>query len=123
MDILIAIFVGVAVGILSGLVGVGGGILLIPILVYFYHMNQHKAQGTSLAMLLAPSGILAFWKYYRAANPEWRPDLKLGLLIAFGVFLGGWLGAKFALELSNSALRKVFAGFLLLVAVQLFFRR
>jgi uncharacterized membrane protein YfcA len=116
MEILGAIGIGIVIGIISGLVGIGGGALLTPILIYAYHMNQHRAQGTSLAMLLAPSGLLAFWKYYRAG----QADLKLGLLIALGVFLGGYFGGEWAQQLSNLVLKRIFAGFLVVIAVKMF---
>jgi uncharacterized membrane protein YfcA len=73
--IFLYLLLGLLVGILSGIVGIGGGILIVPVLFYFFHMSQHKAQGTSLAALLAPVGALAFWEYYRAGNV----DLKAGL--------------------------------------------
>jgi hypothetical protein len=79
------ILLGLVVGVISGIVGIGGGILIIPALVYFFHMSQHKAQGTSLTALLAPIGALAFWEYYKAGNV----DLKAGLLIALGFLVGG----------------------------------
>jgi len=107
--------VGIAVGIVSGMVGIGGGVLLIPILLYFFGMTQSQAQGTSLAILLPPTGLLAFWQYYKHGNA----DLKLGLIIAVGVFLGGWLGGGWAQQLSNLALKRIFAGFLIVVAVRM----
>jgi uncharacterized protein len=116
MEIIGAIAIGIFVGIVSGLVGIGGGALLTPILIYAYSMNQHRAQGTSLAMLLAPSGFLAFWRYYKAGNA----DLKLGLLVAFGVFIGGYFGGEWAQQLSNLALKRVFAAFLVVIAVKMF---
>jgi hypothetical protein len=119
MVILGAILAGVVIGIISGLVGIGGGALLTPILIYAYHMNQHRAQGTSLAMLLLPSGILAFWKYYKAGNA----DLGLGLLVALGVFIGGYFGGQWAQQLSNTMLRRLFAGFLVVIAVKMFMQK
>jgi len=119
MTILLGILTGLIVGIFSGLVGVGGGVLLIPILIYFFKMNQHMAQGTSLAMLLPPTGLLAFLKYYKAGNA----DLKLGLLIALGVFIGGYLGGMWAQKIGDVSLRKGFAVFLVGVAVKLFFQK
>lgn len=116
MDIIAPIAIGLFIGVFSGLVGIGGGALLTPILIYFYGMTQHKAQGTSLAMLLAPSGFLAFWKYYKTGNA----DLKMGLLIAFGVFLGGYFGGDLAQKLSNLALKRIFAGFLIVIALKMF---
>jgi uncharacterized membrane protein YfcA len=86
------ILLGLLVGVLSGIVGLGGGIMIVPALVYFFHMSQHKAQGTSLAALLAPVGALAFWEYYKAGNV----DVKAGLLIALGFLFGGYFGGLWA---------------------------
>lgn len=117
--IVAGLVVGVIVGVFSGLVGVGGGVLLVPILVYGFKMNQKLAQGTSLAMLLPPTGILAFMKYYREGNA----DLKLGLIIALGVLVGGYFGGGWAQQLSGPTLRKVFAAFMAAVAVKMFFQK
>ena len=114
-----AIGAGIVVGILSGLIGVGGGILLTPILVYGFKFNQKMAQGTSLAMLLPPTGLLAFLTYYRAGNA----DLQLGLLMSIGVFAGGFFGGKWAQAIPQAALRKGFAVFLVLVAAKMFFQK
>jgi uncharacterized membrane protein YfcA len=119
MGMLGAVLIGILIGVVSGLVGIGGGALLTPILIYFYQMDQHRAQGTSLAMLLAPSGFLAFWKYYKAGNA----DLTLGLLIALGVFLGGYFGGKWAQDLSSLALRRIFAGFLIIIAAKMLLQK
>jgi uncharacterized protein len=119
MWIIWGLLAGVAVGIFSGLVGVGGGVLLVPILVYLFKMNQKLAQGTSLSILLPPTGILAFLHYYR--NGE--ADLKLGLVIAAGVVVGGWFGGGWAQQLSEPVLRKVFAVFLVIVAVKMFLEK
>ena len=114
-----AIFAGLLVGIFSGLVGVGGGILLIPILVYGFKFNQKLAQGTSLAMLLPPTGLLAFLEYYRAGNA----NLGLGLLMSLGVFLGGFAGGKWAQAIPQAGLRRGFAVFLVIIAVKMFFQK
>jgi uncharacterized membrane protein YfcA len=116
MSVIAAIAFGAFIGVVSGLVGIGGGALLTPILIYLYGMSQHKAQGTSLAMLLAPSGFLAFWQYYKSGNA----DLKMGLWIALGVFLGGYFGADWAQKLSNLTLKRIFASFLIVIAVKMF---
>jgi len=113
------LFIGVLVGILSGVFGVGGAILAIPILVYGLKFDQKFAQGTSLAMLLPPTGLLAFLQYYKTGNA----DIKLGLLMAVGVFFGGYLGGRWAQELPVASLRKGFAVFLALVAIKLFFQK
>ena len=114
-----AIGAGIVVGIFSGLIGVGGGILLIPILVYGFKFNQKLAQGTSLAMLLPPTGLLAFLEYYRVGNA----DLKLGLLMSLGVFAGGLLGGNLAQTVPQAALRKGFAIFLVIIAARMFFQK
>ena len=119
MNILWGLLIGILVGIFSGLVGIGGGVILVPILLFAFHMDQRHAQGTSLAMLLPPTGLLAFWKYYKAG----AADLKLGMIIAVGVFVGGYFGGEWAQQLSNPTLRKVFALVLAGVAVKLFFEK
>ena len=119
MWIVLALLTGIFVGVCSGLIGVGGGIVLLPILIYGFKMDQHLAQGTSLAMLLPPTGLLAFMKYYRAGHA----DLKLGLMMALGVFLGGYFGGMWAQEISGPTLRKVFAVVLAAVAVKMFLQR
>ena len=110
---------GVLVGIFSGLVGVGGGIVAIPIFVYLFKFNQKLAQGTSLAMLLPPTGLLAFLQYYKTGNA----DLKVGLVMAIGVFFGGYLGGHWAQQIPQAAMRKGFAVFLMLVALKMFLQK
>lgn len=121
MDLRVAagIALGVAIGIFSGLVGVGGGIVMVPALIYLFKMDQHMAQGTSLAMLLPPTGLLAFMRYYKAGHA----DLKLGLWMALGVFVGGFFGGKWAQMISGPTLRKIFAIALVAAAVKLFFQK
>jgi len=119
VNILLGLLVGVLIGVFSGLVGVGGGIILVPILIYAFHMDQHQAQGTSLAMLLPPTGLLAFLKYYKAGHA----DVKLGLLIAAGVFVGGYFGGEWAQHIPEAVMRKVFAVLLAGVAVKMFLQK
>ena len=111
--------IGLAVGVVSGLIGVGGGIVLVPALIFLFGMDQKMAQGTSLAILLPPTGILAFMKYYR----EGHADLKLGLLMALGVFIGGYFGGHWAQQIPNAILRRVFASLLVVIAVRLFMEK
>jgi uncharacterized membrane protein YfcA len=113
------LLLGLVIGGISGLIGIGGGAFLIPALVYFYGMSQIKAQGTSLATLLLPIGIFAFWTYYKAGHT----DLKLALLIALGFSLGGWLGGLWAQHLPAIVLRRGFAVLLVLLAVKMAFSR
>jgi len=109
---------GLVIGVVSGLVGIGGGALLIPALVFMYGMSQHKAQGTSLAMLLLPTGIFAFWKYYKAG----QVDIRLAILVAIGFALGGWVGGTWAVHLSDATLRRGFAILLIFIAVRMLFK-
>jgi uncharacterized membrane protein YfcA len=99
------------VGISSGLFGVGGGVLLVPLLGLIFGFEQHRAQGTSLVALVPPTGLLAFLAYYRAH----QVDVQVGLLIIPGIFFGGLLGGKLAVRLSPKRMRIVFAGFLFLL--------
>ena len=119
MIILWAVVTGVAVGIISGLVGIAGGAVLVPILLYGFKMNQHTAQGTTLAVLLPPTGLLAYLKYYKAGNA----DLKIGLLLALGLFLGGYFGGMWAQKVPDVVLRKLFAVVLAATAVEMFFQK
>jgi uncharacterized membrane protein YfcA len=114
-SLLASLSLGVFAGVLSGLVGIGGGIIIVPALVYFFGMDQKTAQGTSLAVLLPPTGLLAFIEYYRAGHV----DVKIGALIVVGLMLGGWFGGDFAQQLPQVTLRKIFAVLLLLIAVQM----
>jgi uncharacterized membrane protein YfcA len=110
---------GIAIGIVSCMVGIGGGVLLIPALIYFYGMSQIKAQGTSIATLLFPIGCLAFLKYYKAGHV----DVKLATLVAIGFIVGGYFGGAWAQHLSPMVLRRSFAALLVLVAAKLMFER
>ena len=111
--------IGVAAGILAGMVGIGGGIVVVPALIYFFGMDQHTAQGTSLAVLLPPTGLFAFLRYYQQGHV----DLKMAALIVVGVLVGGWVGGAWAQQVSGPALRKGFAVFLAIVSVKMFFQK
>jgi len=115
----LALVVGVVVGVISGIVGIGGGILFIPALIWIFGMDQHKAQGTSLGALLAPVGIFAFLEYYRNG----KADLRIALLLAAGFLVGGYFGAVVAQHVSELWLRRVFALMLVLVGARMFFSR
>lgn len=103
--VIILIVIGLAAGFMSGLVGVGGGIIIVPALVLFLNYTQHQAQGTSLGLLLLPVGILAVMNYYNKGYI----DIKVVAIMGAAFILGGWLGSKLALQLSTEAVRKVFA--------------
>lgn len=120
MIYLLLIAIGLSGGFLAGFFGVGGGILLIPLLIFFFKMPQHTANGTSLVALLYPVGILAVIQYYKAGKigPE---HLKYGSIIAFGMVLGAFLSAKLAVELPQDTLQKAFGVFLVAFAIKLWF--
>ena len=117
--ILAGLALGFAVGGVSGLIGLGGGAFLIPALTAFYGMSQKRAQGTSVATLLLPVGMLAFWSYYKAGEV----DLRLAMLIAIGFIGGGWFGGVWAQHLPDVILRRGFAVVLVLLAAKLAFTR
>lgn len=96
------------VGVLSGLFGIGGGVVLVPLLVLLFGFEQHEAQGTSLVALVPPTGLLAFLNYAQAGAVNWT----VGLLLMPGVFLGGILGSQLAQRLTPRRMRRVFALFL-----------
>ena len=110
---------GVAAGILAGMVGVGGGLVVVPALVFFFGMDQHTAQGTSLAVLLPPTGLFAFLRYYQSGHV----DLKIAFVIVVGVLIGGWFGGGWAQQVSGPALRKGFAVFMMLAGLKMFFQK
>ena len=111
--------IGLVVGVFSGVVGIGGGILFIPALVWLLGMDQHKAQGTSLGALLAPVGLLAFMEYYREGNA----DIRVAALLAVGFFVGGYFGASFAQGIPDVLLRRIFAVLLVVMGGWMFFQR
>jgi uncharacterized protein len=117
--IALALLVGLVVGLVSGVVGIGGGVLFIPALVWLFGMNQHKAQGTSLGALLAPVGVFAFLEYYRKGNA----DLHIALLLAAGFLIGGYFGAVGAQYIPEIWLRRIFAVMLIVVGARMFFTK
>ena len=116
-NIISYLLLGLAAGILSGLVGIGGGILIVPALVFFFGFTQQQAQGTTLALLVPPIGILAAWTYYQHGFV----NMKAALFIAAGFIVGSFLGARFVTGLPNSTLEKVFGTFLVLIGLKMIF--
>ncbi|MDD5223459.1 MAG: sulfite exporter TauE/SafE family protein [bacterium] len=116
---LLYVLVGLFTGLVSGLIGIGGGGIIIPILVFFFGMTQHQAQGTTLAVLVPPVGLLAALTYYRHGYV----NLEMAAFMAAGFFLGGLFGARFAVGLSGVVLEKVFGVFLLLISVKMILGR
>jgi uncharacterized membrane protein YfcA len=114
---LIYLVIGLAAGLLSGLFGIGGGILIVPALLLVGRMQPAAATGTSLGALLLPVGALGAWQYYKNGHV----DVRASLLIALGLLVGAFFGARFAEGLDPTTARRAFAAFLLLVSVKIWF--
>lgn len=110
------IFIGIFAGILSGILGIGGGTVIIPSLVFLYNFSQHQAQGASLMLTALPVGILTAVKYYKEGNL----NLSVGLLIATGFFIGGYFGAVVAHKIPDAILKKIFGIYLLIISIKMF---
>ncbi|MBD0332546.1 MAG: sulfite exporter TauE/SafE family protein [Chitinophagaceae bacterium] len=118
--IITIIIIGLCAGILSGLVGVGGGIILVPALVYFLDYTQHQAQGTTLGVLTFPVVIIAFLKYYNDCREMGAPiDFKVIGILAAGFVIGGYLGSTIALKINQDVLKKIFAVILFYTAFKM----
>lgn len=113
--VIVLILIGLVAGIFSGMIGIGGAIVIIPSLIFMLGMNQYEAQGTSLAVMLPPIGLLAAYNYYKAGALNW----KYALIIATAFLIGGYFGSKFALQIPQIILRKVLAVILILIALKL----
>jgi len=113
--ILLLVIIGLTAGILSGLVGVGGGIIVVPALVFFLGFTQPQAQGTSLGLLLLPVGILAVLNYYKQGHI----DIRVIGIMAIAFVIGGWLGSKWALSLPEDVVKKIFAIILFYSAIKM----
>jgi len=114
------IIVGLAAGILSGMVGVGGGIILVPAMVFFFQYTQHQAQGTSLGVLAFPVTILAFISYYNDCRSSGTPiEFKVIGLIAGGFLVGSFFGSKIAVRIDQETLKKIFAVILFYTAFKM----
>jgi hypothetical protein len=116
-NIILCIIIGLVAGTLSGLLGIGGGIIIVPALIYIFGMNQHLAQGTTLALMVPPIGLLAAWTYYK----EGYVDLKIAALICLGFFIGGLIGASLSIEISEAMLKRSFGIVFLTIAVKMTF--
>jgi len=115
---MLGILVGLIGGTLSGLTGLGGGFIMVPLLVYLFGMSQHAAQGTSLAILLPPLGLFAFLEYYRNGHV----NVPVAILVAIGFVFGGYAGGAIAQLIPGPLLRKGFAIVMALIACDMFFR-
>lgn len=114
------ILIGIFAGILSSMVGIGGGVVIVPALVFLLGMSQHSAQGTTLAMLSFPVSFVAAWTYYKKGMVDW----KTALILCIGFVIGGYFGSRVAVNLSPGAIKKVFAVIMMAIAVKyLFFEK
>lgn len=114
--IIILIIIGLCAGMLSGLIGVGGGIIVVPALVFFLGFSQHEAQGTSLGLLTLPVVFLAAMNYYK----EGHVDVKVVGIMCVAFFIGGWLGSKLSLALPEDIVKKFFGVILMYTAFKMF---
>lgn len=113
--IIILLILGMVAGILSGMVGIGGGIVIVPALVYFLGYTQHQAQGTVLFMFLLPIGILGVFNYYNAGHIEF----KTAFIIASTFIVGSYFGSKISIAVDQATLKKVFGAILFLVSLKM----
>jgi uncharacterized membrane protein YfcA len=109
------VILGLIAGVLSGLIGIGGGIIIIPALVYLFSFTQHQAQGTTLALMIPPIGLLAALQYYKAGYV----DIAAAGLICLGFLIGGLLGGTLAVDIADLTLKRIFGGILLLAGLQM----
>lgn len=118
---LIALFIGLGIftGTLSGLFGIGGGLVMVPALVLFFKFAQKTANGISLVAMLLPVGILAIWQYYKDGHIQFTPHIQGGLFIGIGIFFGAWVGARLANIIPTPVTAKLFAVLLIIGAIKL----
>lgn len=119
MEVLILLFIGLLAGVISGLLGIGGGIVIIPALVYLLGYSQHNAQGTSLGLLLPPIGILAVLNYHKAGFV----NIKAAAIMCITFIIGSYITSKIAVELPETIIKKIFAVFLIFYAAKLFLEK
>ena len=117
MTVFLFLVIGAVAGVLSGMFGIGGGLVIVPALMLIAKMSPLTATGTSLGALLLPVGALGAWEYYRNGNIE----IKASLLIALGLVAGAWFGARLAHTMGDATLKRVFAVFLVIVAGRIWF--
>lgn len=115
MQQILYVILGVVAGIFGGMFGIGGGTILIPALVYLFGLTQHQAQGTTLAIMVPPIGLLAALRYYYSGNVK----LSIAAFICVGFFLGGLLGAHFVQGISETCLKRLFGAYLGFIAVRM----
>ena len=118
-QLVILLIIGLLSGILAGVFGVGGAILVIPALVFILGLTQHEAQGTSLAFMLPPVGILATWNYWKAGHVNW----KFALILSVAFVVGAYFGSQLSINISDKMLRRVFGILMIVVAIKMIFSK
>ncbi|NOZ45355.1 MAG: sulfite exporter TauE/SafE family protein [Chlorobi bacterium] len=116
-EIIILLIIGLVAGLASGTLGIGGGIIIVPSLVFIMGFSQHMAQGTSLAFLLPPIGVFAVYTYYKNNYI----NFKFAIVLTIAFVAGAYLGSLISLNLDDKILKKIFAGFMILVALKMIF--
>ncbi len=119
MVFILYLLIGILAGIFGGLFGLGGGIIIIPALIYIFKFSQHQAQGTAIATLLPPIGFLAAVKYYKSGNI----NIPVAIFVALGFFIGGYVGANLANNLPEARLRSIFGFILLVISLHLILKK
>ena len=114
-SILIILIIGIVAGMFSGFIGIGGGLIIVPALVYFFAMSQHQAQGTSLAMMLPPIGILAVYNYYKSGFV----DFKIAGILCLSFIIGSFFGSKIAISLPADTVKRIFGVIIILVGIKM----
>jgi uncharacterized membrane protein YfcA len=118
-QLVILVIVGIISGLLAGAFGIGGAIIVIPALVFILGLSQHEAQGTSLAFMLPPVGILATWNYWKAGQVNW----KIALILSLTFVVGAYLGSQFSINVSDRTLRRLFGILMILIAIKMIFSK
>jgi uncharacterized protein len=119
MNLLILLLIGLAAGVASGMVGIGGGIIIVPALVFFMGLTQHTAQGVSIGMLLLPVGFMAAINYYKAGNF----NMSYSALIGLGFIGGAFIGSKISLAIDPLMMKRIFGVIILIMAIRLIFSK
>jgi len=111
--------IGLTAGVVSGMLGVGGAIIIVPALVFFFGLTQHQAQGTSLSVLIFPVGILAFWNYYK----EGYVNFKISIIIILAFVIGGYLGSLIAVRVNERLLKVIFGVLIILLGIRMIVKK
>ena len=118
-DVFTLVLIGLTAGVVSGMLGVGGAIIIVPALVFFFSMTQHQAQGTSLAILLFPVGLLAFWNYYK----QGYVNFKIALIVMLAFFVGGYIGSVVAIHVPERLLKTGFGILIIILGFRMIFSK